>query len=159
MEIKLDQIYDRVLFTEAKKRYCGLLPDGRLDIAGLEVVRGDWAEVAKKVQEKVLEIVLKEEAPKKAAEFVRQFVSDLRGKKVPYRDLVIWKTLTRPIEKYAVRAAHVEAAKMLMKEGWDLSIGDKVGYVIVSGPGRLYEKAKPHVMASYDDADLSLIHI
>lgn len=154
LEIKPGQIYDRVLFTEAKKRYCGLLPDGRLDIVGLEVVRGDWAEVAKKVQEKVLEIVLKEKAPKKAAEFVRQYVSDLRKKKVPYKDLVIWKTLARPVEKYAVRAAHVEAAKMLMKEGWDLSVGDKVGYVIVSGPGRLYEKARPYVMASYDDVDI-----
>ncbi len=154
LEIKPDQIYDRVLFTEAKKRYCGLLPDGKLDIVGLEVVRGDWAEVAKKVQEKVLEIVLKEKAPRKAAEFVRQYVSDLRGKKVPYKNLIIWKTLTRPVEKYAVRAAHVETAKMLMKEGWDLSVGDKVGYVIVSGPGRLYEKARPYVMASYDEVDI-----
>lgn len=90
----------------------------------------------------------------KAAEFVRQHISDLRGKKVPYKNLIIWKTLTRPVEKYAVRAAHVETAKMLMKEGWDLSVGDKVGYVIISGPGRLYEKARPYVMASYDDVDI-----
>ena len=41
-----------------------------------------------------------------------------------------------------------------MKEGWDLSPGDKIGYVIVSGPGRLYEKAKPHVLASYNEIDI-----
>jgi DNA polymerase I len=73
---------------------------------------------------------------------------------VPYRDFVIWKTLTKPIEKYAVRATHVEAARMLMKEGWELSLGDKIGYVIVAGPGRLYEKAKPYVLASYDEVDI-----
>jgi len=154
LEIKPDKIYVRVLFTEAKKRYCGLLSDGRLDIVGLEVVRGDWAEVAKNVQERVLEIILKEQKPEKAVKFVRQYISDLRQKRVLYRKLILWKTLTKPIEKYAVRAPHVEAARTLMKEGWDLSMGDKIGYVIVAGPGRLYEKAKPYVLASYDEVDL-----
>ena len=154
LEIKPDKIYTRVLFTEAKKRYCGLLPDGRLDIVGLEVIRGDWAEVAKKVQEKVLEIILKEQSPEKAARFVRQYIVDLRGKEVPYRDLIIWKSLTKSLEEYAVRAPHVEAARMLMKEGWELSLGDKIGYVIVAGPGRLYEKVKPYVLASYDEVDI-----
>ena len=154
LEIKPDKIYVRILFTEAKKRYCGLLPDGRLDIVGLEVVRGDWTAVAKNVQERVLEIVLKEKSPEKAANFVRQYISDLREKKVPYKDLVIWKTLTKPVEEYEVRAPHVEAAKKLRKEGWDLALGDKIGYVITAGVGRLYEKAKPYVLSSYEDVDI-----
>jgi DNA polymerase I len=154
LEIKPDKIYVRILFTEAKKRYCGLLSDGRLDIVGLEVVRGDWTAVAKNVQEKVLEIVLKEKSPEKAAKFVRQYISDLREKKVPYKDLVIWKTLTKPVEEYEVRAPHVEAAKRLMKEGWDLTFWDKIGYVITTGAGRLYEKAKPYVLSSYEDVDV-----
>jgi len=154
LELKPDKIYVRILFTEAKKRYCGLLPDGRLDIVGLEVVRGDWAAVAKNVQEKVLEIILKEKSPEKAAKFVRQYILDLRDKKVPYKDLVIWKTLTKPVEEYEVRAPHVEAAKKLMKEGWDLALGDKIGYVIAVGAGRLYEKAKPYVLSSYEEVDV-----
>jgi DNA polymerase I len=155
LEIKPDKVYTRILFTEAKKRYCGLLPDGRLDIVGLEVIRGDWAAVAKNVQEAVLGILLREESPEKAAAFVRHYVSDFLGRKVPYRDLIIWKSLTKPVEEYAVRAAHVEAAKMLMKEGWDLTIGDKIGYVITVGGGKLYEKAKPYALTSYDEIDLN----
>jgi len=154
LEIKPDQIYVRILFTEAKKRYCGLLPDGRLDAVGLEVVRGDWAAVAKNVQERVLEIILKEQAPQKAAKFVNQFISGLREKKVPYKDLIIWKTLTRPIKEYKVRAPHIEAAKKLMEEGWGLSLGDKIGYVIVAGSGRLHERAQPYVLASYYEIDI-----
>jgi len=153
LEIKPDKVYTRILFTEAKKKYCGLLPDGRLDIVGLEVVRGDWANCAKNVQEKVLEIVLKEQVPKKAAEFVRNYIVDLRQKKVPYRDLIIWKTLTKPVEAYEVKAPHVEAAKRLLKEGYELSMGDKIGYVITLGAGKLCEKAKPYVLASYDEVD------
>lgn len=154
LEIKPDKIYVRIFFTEAKKRYAGLLPDGRLDIVGLEVVRGDWAAIAKKVQEKVLEIILKEQSPKKAAKYVQQFIYDLWQKRVPYRDLIIWKTLTKPVEEYAIRTSHVEAAKMLKAKGWRLTVGDKVGYVVVVGSGRLYERVKPYVFSSYEEVDI-----
>jgi DNA polymerase I len=155
LEIKPDKVYTRILFTEAKKRYCGLLPDGHLDIVGLEVIRGDWAAVAKNVQEAVLGILLRDESPEKAAEFVKSYISDFLGRKVSYRDLIIWKTLTKPVEEYAVKSAHVEAAKMLMKEGWELTIGDKIGYVITVGAGKLYEKAKPYALSSYGEIDLN----
>jgi DNA polymerase I len=154
LEIKPDKVYTRIFFTEAKKRYAGLLPDGRLDIVGLEVIRGDWAAVAKKVQEKVLEIILKERSPQKAARFTQQFIYELRQRRVPYRDLIIWKTLTKSVEEYEVKAPHVEAARMLMEKGWKLAMGDKVGYVVVAGTGRLYERVKPYMFATYDEVDI-----
>jgi DNA polymerase I len=154
LEIKPDKVYTRIFFTEAKKRYAGLLPDGHLDIVGLEVIRGDWAAIAKEVQEKVLEIVLKEQSPKKAAKYVQQFIYELRQRRVPYRDLIIWKTLTKPAEEYEVKASHVEAAKMLREKGWKLAVGDKIGYVVVVGAGRLYERVKPYMLASYDEVDM-----
>jgi DNA polymerase I len=154
LETKRDKIYVRIFFTEAKKRYAGLLHDGRLDIVGMEVVRGDWATIAKTVQERVLEIILKEQSPKKAAEFVHQFIYELRQKRIPYRDLVIWKTLTKPAEEYEVNASHVEAAKMLRNKGWKLAVGDKIGYVVIGGTGRLYERVKPYMLASYDEIDI-----
>ncbi len=154
LEIGIDKVYLRIFFTEAKKRYAGLLPDGTLDIVGLEVMRGDWAMVAKKVQEKVLEIILKDQSPKKASEYVREFIYDLRQKHVAYRDLIIWKTLTKSPDEYEVKAAHVEAARMLKEKGWELAVGDKVGYVVVAGSGRLYERVKPYMLASYDEVDV-----
>ncbi|MEM0049345.1 MAG: DNA polymerase domain-containing protein [Candidatus Bathyarchaeia archaeon] len=154
LEIKPDKVYLRVLFTEAKKRYCGLMPDGRLDIVGLEVVRGDWANVAKDIQEKILEIILKERSINKSVDYVRKYIMDLRRRKVPYRDLIIWKTLTKSPEEYEVKAPHVEAAKLLQREGWTLTVGDKVGYVITTGSGKLHERAKPYFLASYDEIDI-----
>lgn len=154
LEIRPEKIYKRILFTEAKKRYCGLLPDGSLDNVGLEVVRGDWANVAKITQERVLELILKEKSVEKAVEFVKSLIKDLREHKIPYRDLIIWKTLTRPVEKYKVNAPHVEAARILKRLGWDLTVGDQVGYVITQGSGRLYERVKPYVLASYGEIDI-----
>ncbi len=154
LEVELGSVYTRIFFTEAKKRYAGLLKDGTLDIVGLEVIRGDWAQVAKIAQERVLQIILQEQSPPKAEEYVRKFIEEIRQKKVPYRDLVIWKTLSKPIDEYAVKASHVEAAKMLQQKGWKMTIGDKVGYVIVKGEGRLYTHVKPYVYASLDEVDV-----
>jgi DNA polymerase I len=153
LEMKPDKIYERVLFTEAKKRYCGLLPDGSLDTVGLEVVRGDWANVAKDTQERILELVLKERSPESAVEFVREYINKIHEQKVLFKDLIIWKTLTKPAEQYEVNAPHVQAAKMLIKSGWDLTVGDKVGYVVTRGAGKLYERVKPYMFASYDEVD------
>jgi len=153
-EVEIGEIYRRIFFTEAKKRYAGLRQDGSLDIVGLEVIRGDWAEVAKKVQEHVLEIILKEQSPTEALEYVRGVVKDLRRRIVPLEDLVIWKTLTKPPKAYAVRAPHVEVAKMLIEKGWRLSVGDKVGYVVLSGKGPLYAHVAPYVYAKPDQIDM-----
>jgi DNA polymerase I len=35
-----------------------------------------------------------------------------------------------------------------------LAVGDKVGYVVVRGGGRLYEHVKPYAYASYDEIDI-----
>jgi DNA polymerase I len=154
LDIERGKLYTRVFFTEAKKRYAGLLPDESLDIVGLEVIRGDWAEVAKKVQEHVLEIILKKQSPTMAADFVRSVIEELRQRKVPLRDLIIWKTLTKPVEEYKIKASHVEAAKALRDKGWKMTVGDKVGYVILAGEGRLYDRVKPYVFAVYDEIDV-----
>jgi len=155
LEVESNKIYVRIFFTEAKKRYAGLLPDGTLDIVGLEVIRGDWAEVAKKVQEHVLEIVLKEQSPAKATEYVHGVIAELNAAKVPFQELIIWKTLTKPIEEYANKASHVEAARMLREKGWKMTVGDKVGYVILKGKGHLYERVKPYVYASINEVDVN----
>ncbi len=154
LEVEVGEVYKRIFFTEAKKRYAGLRLDGTLDIVGLEVIRGDWAEVAKKVQEHVLEIILKEQSPRKAVAYVHTVIEELKQRKIPFRDLIIWKTLTKPPDQYAIKAPHVEAAKMLREKGWRLTGGDKVGFVILAGKGRLYNRVKPYVFAKYDEVDV-----
>ncbi len=153
LEIRSEKVYSRILFTEAKKKYAGLLQDGSLDIVGMEVVRGDWSEIARIVQEDVLSTLLKEKSPAKSANIARKAVSDLRNGRVPFDQLIIWKTLTKSVDAYEVHAPHVEAAKMLKKKGFDLTLGDKVGYVIVKGVGKLYEKVKPYTMATPEEVD------
>lgn len=154
LEIKIDKVYRRVFFTEAKKRYVGLLEDGRVDIVGFEAVRGDWTEVAKEVQEEVAKIVLSKGEVSEAIDYVRKVIADLRMGKIDITKLVIWKTLTRPISQYTAEPPHVAAAKKLMKAGYKVEVGDKIGYVVTKGAGKIADKAVPYIMANPKDIDV-----
>lgn len=143
-EIKIDKVYKRIFFTEAKKRYAGLLEDGRVDIVGFEAVRGDWAEIAKEVQETVTEILLKGEDVSKAVEYVRSVIRMLNEGKIPLEKLIIWKTLTKPMDEYEAEAPHVSAAKKLLRKGIKVGVGDKIGYIIVKGSGKVSDRAEPY---------------
>ncbi len=153
LEIKIDKIYTRVFFTEAKKRYVGILQDGRVDIVGFEAVRGDWTEIAKDVQERVAYLVLSTGKVDEAIKHVRETIQDLRAGKIPLEKLIIWKTLTRKIEEYAVEAPHVAAARRLEKAGIKVDVGSKIGYVIVKGGGKLSSRAVPFMMVKPEDID------
>ena len=153
LEINLSEIYARILFTEAKKKYAGLRTDGQLDVVGLEAVRGDWSILAREVQSKVLRMVLEDSNPSRATSYVRDLTSDLKSKNVPLSAFVIWKTLTKPPDEYEVNAPHVEAARKMSKDGWSVSAGDKVGFVITRKLGKLYQKAEPYYRTTVDDVD------
>ena len=154
LEIRIEREYVRVLFIEAMKRYAGLRKDGELDIVGLEFVRGDWSDIARRVQEQVLQSILIHESTAKAIDTVRETIRRLQKGEIPIADLTIRKTLTKPIEKYRVRAPQVEVARKLMTEGWRITLGDKVAYVIVKGSGKLFQKAKPYNQVKPEEVDM-----
>jgi len=153
LEINLGQLYKRILFTEAKKKYAGLLDDGELDVVGMEAIRGDWSNLARSVQNEVLKLVLEDANPTRAKSYVANLVKDIGSAKVPKSSLVIWKTLTKRPDEYEVNAPHVEVARKMAKEGWPVSVGDKVGFIITKKPGKLYQKAEPHFKVSLDQVD------
>jgi DNA polymerase I len=153
LEINLGQLYKRILFTEAKKKYAGLLDDGELDVVGMEAIRGDWSNLARNVQNEVLKLVLQDGDPGRARSYVTSLVKDLESAKVPKSSLVIWKTLTKRPDEYEVNAPHVEVARKMAKEGWPVTVGDKVGFIITKRPGKLYQKAEPHFKVSLDQVD------
>ena len=153
-EVKIDKIYKKLFFTEAKKRYAGITIDGKVDIVGFEAVRGDWAEIAKEVQEKVIELVLKEGDTKKAVEYVRETIRLLRNREIPLEKLVIWKTLEKRLDEYKVEAPHVSAAKYAVERGYEVKKGDKIGYVIVKGGGKLSKRARPWFLSSINEVDV-----
>ena len=153
LEINLSEVYKRIIFTEAKKKYAGLRPDGQIDVVGLEAVRGDWSNLARDVQNTVLRMVLEDANPARATTYVQDLTSNIKSKNLPLSSFIIWKTLTKPVEAYEVNAPHVEVAKKMARDGWPVTAGDKVGFIITKKSGKLFQKAEPHYKVTIDEVD------
>ncbi len=149
LELDLQGIYERGIFIPrgtfgtAKKRYALIDKKGELLIRGLETVRRDWCNLAKEVQRKVLEFVLKDKDVEGAKKYVKETIKKLVEKKVDLKDLIIYEELTKPIEQYKLISPHVMAAKKLKEKGFEVGEGQVIMFVIQKGPGSISEKAEP----------------
>ncbi|AEA47537.1 DNA-directed DNA polymerase [Archaeoglobus veneficus] len=150
--IEIDEYYSAIFFVE-KKRYAGLTADGRIVVKGLEVRRGDWCELAKRVQKNVIEIILKDRDPEKAVNYVRKVIEEIKSGKVPIEDYIIYKGLTRKPSKYESMQAHVKAAMKAAKKGIVYTIGSKVGFVVLKGTGNIGDRAFPSDLIEDFDGD------
>jgi DNA polymerase elongation subunit (family B) len=110
--------------------------------------------LAKEVQRKVLEFVLKEKNVEGAKEYVKKVINDLRKRKVSLKDLIIYEELTKPIEQYKLISPHVMAAKKLKQRGIEVGEGQVIMFVIQEGPGSISEKAEPFEFAKLEKIDL-----
>ena len=153
LEAKLEKIFKRIVFTEAKKRYAGITEEGRIEIVGLEAVRGDWSMIAREAQKAVLEALLKTGDPGEALRKAKEYVRMLKRGEVDRKKLIIWRQITRPLSEYSATQPHIIVARELIKEGWRIQPGDKVGYVIARGSGPLYSRARPYFKISREEID------
>ncbi|MCD6421616.1 MAG: DNA polymerase II, partial [Thaumarchaeota archaeon] len=153
LEAKLEKVFKRIVFTEAKKRYAGITEEGRIEIVGLEAVRGDWSMIAREAQKAVLEALLKTGDPGEALRKAKEYVRMLKRGEVDRKKLIIWRQITRPLSEYSATQPHIIVARELIKEGWRIQPGDKVGYIIARGSGPLYSRARPYFKISRDEID------
>jgi DNA polymerase, archaea type len=141
MELEFEGFYERGFFV-TKKRYA-LIQDDKIVVKGLELVRRDWAPVAKKTQEKVMMAILKDASPDKAAKIIKEIVEEIKNGKTPLEDLVIHTQLTKNPDKYKQMAPHVLAAKKAIARGRKVGRGTIIRYIVVKGRGPISQRAEP----------------
>lgn len=141
MELELEGYYDRGFFV-TKKRYA-VIHEGEITVKGLELVRRDWAAVAKNTQHAILEAILKDASPKKAKKIVKDVINELREGKTPIQDLIIHTKLTKKPENYKQTAPHVEAAERLIEHNIEVKSGNIISYIITKGKEPISKRAYP----------------
>ena len=112
-------------------------------IKGLESVRRDFAPLLVDTQKKVLNAIVKEQNVPKACAIIKDVVKRLKMNKIPIELLIMSKKLSRAVEDYKAKAPHVELTKRLMLENPSKApvSGDRVPYVIYTGPGNSSDRA------------------
>lgn len=149
MELEFRGMYKSGIFVPAKtgatakKKYALLDYKGNILIRGFEKVRRDWSGIAKKTQEQVLEIILKEGSPERALEIVKETIRKLKKKAVNIKDLIIYTQLTKPLEEYESVGPHVAVAKKMVERGKPIRTGSTIRYIITPGEGSISERAEP----------------
>ncbi len=123
LELEFEKTFRKFLMPKvrgsekgAKKRYAGILSSSKNDeisVVGMEVVRRDWTDVAKKFQMELLNIIFHD---KPVEEYVKSFVTDLQKGKMD--DLLVYKKAIRKgVSSYTkTTPPHVKAARKLGRE-------------------------------------------
>src|SRR3990167_8888625 len=101
-----------------------------------------WTEIARKTQEDVLNAILKEKNPKKAADIVKERVQRIKSGTVSLKELGINTQITRNLKDYVQDGPHVVAAKKAVKLGREFKQGEIITYVVTKKGGSISDKSK-----------------
>jgi DNA polymerase elongation subunit (family B) len=149
MELEYEGYYSSGIFvmtrgtkTGAKKKYALLAANGALKIRGFETVRRNLAIIAKQTQEKVLQMILREQNPDNALAYVKEVIRKLRAREMETDKVVITTQLQRDISTYDSIGPHVAVAQKMKNMGKTVGPGSMIKYVVTQGSERIRDRAK-----------------
>jgi DNA polymerase-2 len=120
LELEFEKMYSKLFFTSmrgsdigAKKRYVGSV-NHELEFVGMEYIRSDWTDLAKKFQYELYQHFFNDEP---IEIFIKSFIQDLKNSK--FDDLLVYtKRLSKDPKEYTKNIPqHVKAALMIDHKG------------------------------------------
>ncbi len=128
-------IFKDLFFTEAKKKYIGRIihKDGKdikptIEIKGFETKRSDFSDFGAKTQLTIINMIL-DGADKIHVDRYIKLQKEIISQ-IDIKELATIRSLTKPIDKYAIESAYVRGAKfanMYMDENF--GAGDKMHFI------------------------------
>jgi len=153
IELEYQGFYKRGVFL-TKKRYALMDENREIIVKGLELVRRDWAEIAKATQKEVLKAILEEGNPEKAAQIVKDKIVRIRNRNVKLDEIALYTQITRSLNAYKNVGPHVKAARKAKEKGREIFPGMIISYVIVKGKGMISDRAVPIEDVKLEDYDV-----
>jgi DNA polymerase I len=172
VDLEIDKQYRYVVFSDLKKNYLGVLPDGTVDVKGLTGKKSHTPPFIRSAFYEILGILGKvgsqkdfESARESIKNIIQRDAKNLEASKIPMPDLsfnvMINKSLANygkkvnsvktmdgkatQVETYKGLPQHIKAAKLLADRGREIKAGDIISYVKTkNGDGvKPVELAKP----------------
>ena len=113
ISLMIPKIRGEATLVGAKKRYAGLIEkDGKekIEIRGLEAIRGDWTEAAKEFQRELLKKLFHKEP---IEQFIKFYITQIKEGKFDDK-LVYKKSIRKSLQEYTkTTPPHVKAARQL----------------------------------------------
>jgi len=160
MELENEGFYPAGIFVGtknelggAKKKYALLDSKDNIVIKGFETIRRNTAKIGQEVQRKVLTIILKEDDPQKAFDYVKLIIGKIKNNELDVSDFKIRTKLTKDIEEYDSVGPHVFIAQRMRDLGLSVGRGSLIEYVITKEGKKIRDKAKLISETKRDDID------
>nr|WP_294808106.1 DNA-directed DNA polymerase I [uncultured Nitrososphaera sp.] len=176
VDLEIDKQYRYVVFSDLKKNYLGVLPDGTVDVKGLTGKKSHTPPFIRSAFYEILNILGRvgsqkdfETAKESIKNIIQRDAKNLESSKIPIPDLsfnvMINKSLASygkkvnsvktmdgkasQVETYKGLPQHIKAAKLLADRGKDIKAGDIISYVKTkNGDG-----VKPVELAKAEEID------
>jgi DNA polymerase-2 len=152
LQVGLEGIYRWLAFLPSRteprvavaNRYFGAFEDGSIKLRGIEARRHDTPPFIENTQLEILAILAQARGVQEFRAAVPQAVAhaqaklrELQAGRVPAKDLVVTHRLSRQLEEYRVRTPAARAAGQLARAGVQLSPGEMMHFIYVSGPEKV----------------------
>jgi len=148
LPISLDGVYRWVAFLPSRvddrlpvpNRYFGVFQDGSVKARGIDLRRRDSAPYVADVQREMLRCLALASSPddlqqrvSQAIAILRQRLQDLRQGRVPLRELLVGKKLSKELSGYRVPSPGAKAALQLQAVGKSVRPGQRIKLVFIRG--------------------------
>ena len=157
IELDLEKVYRYVAFSERKKNYLGVLPDGSVDVKGLTGKKSHTPAFIRKAFYETIDILSKviterdfESARGRIKTYLREKYLLLKNKEIPIEDLAFNIVMSKSPKSYTkTRPQHVKAAEILVNQGLEIKAGDIISFVKTTNATGV----KPVTLANIHDVD------
>jgi len=177
VDLEIDKQYRYVVFSDLKKNYLGVLPDGTVDVKGLTGKKSHTPPFIRNAFYEILNILGRvnsqqdfESAKESIKNIIQRDAKNLEEHKIPMQELSFNVMMNKSVSAYGKkvnssvetmdgRAAqvetykglpqHIKAAKLLSDRGRELKAGDIISFVKTKGG----DGVKPVELARPDEID------
>lgn len=154
VKLAYEKAFDRIVFA-GKKRYAGKFvhfkgkratKDSKPEIKGFEFKRGDTALLARRLQERIINMLMDgEENPHAYRDLLDMYRDRVVAGELEPREVIIAKSLSKPLGEYAVRLKndgqpqaeppHIQIARQMKQRGEEVGVRTRIEYVVIDGGG------------------------
>lgn len=176
VDLEIDKQYRYVVFSDLKKNYLGVLPDGTVDVKGLTGKKSHTPPFIRTAFYEILDILGKvgsqkdfESAKESIKSIVQRDAKNLEAHKIPIDDLAFNVMVNKSISSYGKKVSsgatmdgkgaqvetykglpqHIKAAILLKDKGREIKAGDIISYVKTKGG----DGVKPVQLAKAEEID------
>ncbi len=147
LEIEFEKVFKRALFVNkkgteegAKKKYAyiplwidGKTVKDKVEFTGFSTVRSDTPRVARVIQKKTIEMILRGTTREKVVEYLVEMEKKVRSKEIPDDEIAFPKGISNSLDNYGKAEEEDESQDFLSSF---VSEEDKMNYVKIQSSGR-----------------------